>query len=491
MKTEHGQRLAGRYVLESPLASGGMAEVWRGHDEVLGRPVAVKVLHEHLATDEGFLDRFRREAVTAARLSHPGVVRVFDTGIDEDLCFIVMELYEGTTLADRLQEGPLPPEEAARIARAMLEGLAHAHGQEVVHRDVKPGNVLLHGGQVKVADFGIAKAAYGGDLTTTGTLLGTARYLAPEQVDAASVDHRADLYAVGVVLYEMLTGRAPFEADSAIAEATLRLMEAPTPPGALRGGIPRELEAVVMKALARDPDERFQTAAEMRAALDHAVWTSPPLVPPLRREPQPAPSFFRAWMLVPIVATGLAAAVIVAGLLLGSLELGGPLGVRPRQESPSPTSPEAAGTIAVQSVQAHDPPPGDGSEHDDDAGFAVDGDPSTAWQTEGYTSPDLGGRKPGVGLIFDLGATVDIAGIDLTTPAPGWTFEVLTSADGSSFGDPLVADDGASSFTADETTTVAFPEARARYVLIWITELTEVGAGEHRGVIAEAEFTGG
>lgn len=490
MKTEHGQKVAGRYVLESPLASGGMAEVWRGRDEVLGRPVAVKVLHEHLATDEGFLDRFRREAVTAARLSHPGVVRVFDTGIDGELCFIVMELYEGATLADRLQGGPLPPEEASRIARNMLDGLAHAHQQEVVHRDVKPGNVLLHGGQVKLADFGIAKAAYGGDLTTTGSLLGTARYLAPEQVDAATVDHRADLYAVGIVLYEMLTGRTPFEAETAIAEATLRLTEAPTPPRALRGGIPRGLESVVMRALARHPDERFQTAAEMRAALDQAVQSSPPQLPPHPHGPEPAPSFFRAWMLVPVVAIGLAAAAIVAGLLLGRLELGGPLGVRSRSDPAAPP-PAAEDVLAVQNVIAHDPPPGDGSEHDDDAPLAVDGDPATAWQTEGYTSPDLGGRKPGVGLIFDLGATVDIASIELVIPAPGWTFEVMASSDGSSFGDPLTDDDGASSFTAEETTSLAFPDARGRYMLIWITELTEVEAGEYRGVIAEAEFTGG
>lgn len=489
MKTEHGQKLAGRYVLESPLASGGMAEVWRGHDEVLGRPVAVKVLHERLATDDDFLDRFRREAVTAARLSHPGVVRVFDTGVDEGLCFIVMELYEGTTLADRLEAGTLSPDEAARIARGMLDGLAHAHAQDVVHRDVKPGNVLLHAGQVKLADFGIAKAAHGGDLTTTGTLLGTARYLAPEQVDAASVDHRADLYAVGIVLYEMLTGRTPFRAETAIAEATLRLTEAPTPPRALRAGIPRELETVVMRALARDPDERFQSAAEMRAALDHAVRTAPPLLPPPLPEPEPAPSFFRAWMLVPIVAIALAAATIGAGLLLGRLELGGPLGVRTRSEPASPLPPTES-ILAIRSVRAHDPPPGDGSEHDDDAPLAVDGDPATAWQTEGYTSPDLGGRKPGVGLIFDLGATVDIASIELVTPAPGWTFEVLTSPDGSSFGDPLIADDGAASFTTEETTTVAFPEARARYVLVWITDLTEVD-GRYRAVIAEAEFTGG
>jgi len=489
METEHGQRLAGRYVLDSPLASGGMAEVWRAHDEVLGRPVAVKVLHEHLASDEGFLDRFRREAVTAARLSHPGVVRVFDTGVDGELCFIVMELYEGATLADRLKDGPIPPEEAARIARGMLDGLAHAHEHEIVHRDVKPGNVLFHGGHVKLADFGIAKAAFGGDLTTTGSLLGTARYLAPEQVDAAAVDHRADLYSVGVVLYEMLTGRTPFEADTAIAEATLRLTEEPTPPGALRGGIPRGLEEVVMRALARDPDRRFQSAAEMRDALDHTVGTAPPVLPPLRREPEPGPSFFRAWMLVPIVAILVAAAAIVAGLLLGRLELGGPLGVRPRSEPTTPP-PAAEDLLTVQSVSAHDPPPGDGDEHGGDAPNTVDGDPSTVWRTEGYTTADLGGIKPGVGLIFDLGATVDIASIELQAPAPGWTFEVHASSDGSSFGDPLADDGGASSFTAEETTTLAFPEARARYVLIWITELAEV-EGDYRAVIAEAGFTGG
>lgn len=488
MKTEHGQRLAGRYVLESPLASGGMAEVWRARDEVLGRPVAVKILHEHLATDDGLLDRFRREAITAARLSHPGVVRVFDTSIEHGLCFIVMELYEGTTLADRLGDGPLPPEEASRIAQGMLDALAHAHDHEVVHRDVKPGNVLLHGGQVKLADFGIAKAAHGGDLTTTGTLLGTARYLAPEQVDAASVDHRADLYAVGIVLYEMLTGRTPFEAETALAEATLRLTEDPTPPGALRAGIPRDLEGVVMRALARDPDERFQTAVEMRAALEQAVWTSPPLIPPPPGEPEPHPSFFRAWMLVPILAIGLAVAVIVAGLLLGNLELGGPLGVRPRQAS---SSPAAAGgrALEVRGVQAYDPE-GTGGEHDDDAPLAADGAEATAWATEGYTSPDLGGAKSGVGLIFDLGATADVGGVEIVSPAPGWTFQVMVSNDASAFGPPLAAESGASAFTAEERTALTFPAARGRYVLVWITGLTEV-EGKYRALIAEAEFTGG
>ncbi|HEX6263336.1 MAG TPA: protein kinase [Actinomycetota bacterium] len=495
MKTEHGRKLAGRYVLDSPLASGGMAEVWSGRDEVLGRPVAVKILHEHLATDDEFLDRFRREAITAARLSHPCVVRVFDTGVDDGVVFIVMELYEGASLADRLRDGPLSPEEAARIARGILDGLAHAHRQKVVHRDVKPANVLLHGAQVKVSDFGIAKAAHGGDLTTTGQLLGTARYLAPEQVDAASVDHRADLYAMGIVLYEMLTGRTPFEAETAIAEATLRLTEDPRPPGALRGGIPRELEDVVMRALARDPDDRFQSAAEMREALDGAVWTAPPPAPPpSEEEPEPTPSFFRAWMLVPLAAVLLAAAVIVGGLLFGSLELGGPLGVRPRDDPGSPAAP-AGGPLEVASVQAHDPE-GTGGEHDDEATFAADGDQSTAWTTEGYTRPDLGGIKSGVGLIFDLGSPADVAGLEMATTAPGWTFRVFASGDlaplvePASFPRPLANENGETSFTAEETTTLAFPQARGRYVLIWITELTDV-EGRFRALIAETEFTGG
>lgn len=488
MKTEHGRTLAGRYVLESPLASGGMAEVWRGHDLVLGRPVAVKVLHEHLASDRAFLDRFQREAVTSASLSHPGVVRVFDTGADEDTVFIVMELYEGVTLADRLRDGPLPPEEAARIARGILDGLTHAHDQDVVHRDVKPANVLLHAGQIKVSDFGIAKAAHGGDLTTTGQLLGTARYLAPEQVDAASVDHRADLYAVGVVLYEMLTGRTPFEAETAILEATLRLTEDPIPPGALRGGIPRGLEDIVMRALARDPDDRFQTAAEMRDALDEAIWSRPPLAAPHPEAPEASPSFFRAWMLVPALAIVTAAVVIGVGLLLGRLEIGGPLGVRPRQSAPSPTT-QATSPIEVRSVQAHDPE-GTGGEHDDEAPLAADGDEATAWTTEGYTSPDLGGIKSGVGLVFDLGSTVEIGELDLITSAPDWTFEVMASDDPASFGDPLADDAGATSFTAEEATTLAFPRARGRYVLIWVTELIDVG-GEYRAVIGEVGFSGG
>lgn len=492
MKTEAGQRLADRYTLEESVGSGGMAEVWRARDEVLGRSVAVKILHEHLAGDRQIFERFRREAVTAARLSHPAVVRVFDTGVDGERCFIVLELIAHHTLADVLEEeGPLSPDRAVPIVRGILDGLTHAHRHGIVHRDLKPANVLVHDGHVKVADFGIAKAAFTGDLTATGELLGTAAYLAPEQVEGSDVDHRADLYAVGVILYEMLTGRRPFEADTAIAAATLRLTTDPPPPGSLRAGIPPGLEAVVLRALARDPDERFQSADEMRGVLERAATSAPERVPPAVSHPPPRQSTFRRWMLVPTLAILATVVALAVGLLIGRLELGGPLGVRPKDDpSPSPTG--DLQELTVEAVEDHDPL-GDGEEHGEEAPLATDGDPESAWLTEHYTSPDLGGIKPGVGLMLDLGSTRDVREIVILSPSPGWTFEIHGSEDPGDFDDPsspFEDENGETSFVAEEETALAFPDARARYVLIWITELSE-HEGEYRTLIAEAALAGG
>ncbi|MDP9389540.1 MAG: protein kinase, partial [Actinomycetota bacterium] len=272
--------LAGRYRIVRRIASGGMAEVWEGYDDVLARPVAVKVLHPHLAADASFAERFRREAVAAARLTHPGIVATFDTGTDGDVAFIVMELVRGRTLRDALTEADsLPPAVAVPIAAEVAAALEHAHQAGLVHRDIKPANILLceHDGEtapllrVKVADFGIAKlqaqAATGGDLTQTGTVVGTARYLSPEQVQGRPPDGRSDVYALGVVLYEMLCGRAPFAADSDLATALQHVRGQPPPPRQLRSTIPARLESVVLRALAKDPADRYQSAAEMEAAL--------------------------------------------------------------------------------------------------------------------------------------------------------------------------------------------------------------------------------
>ncbi|MEZ5177419.1 MAG: protein kinase [Acidimicrobiales bacterium] len=205
-----GRVLAGRYRLNAPIASGGMAQVWEATDDVLARRVAVKVLHPHLARDESFVRRFRAEAIAAARLAHPSIVSVYDTLADDGVNAIVMELVTGTTMrADLDQHGPLALNAVLAIGTQVADALAAAHAAGLVHRDVKPANILLSAdGRVLVADFGIAKAAEGADLTSDGGMVGTAKYLAPEQIEGGRIDGRTDLYALGVVLYEALTGAA-------------------------------------------------------------------------------------------------------------------------------------------------------------------------------------------------------------------------------------------------------------------------------------------
>ncbi|HYU56961.1 MAG TPA: protein kinase [Actinomycetota bacterium] len=488
-----GERLAGRYVLEEPIAAGGMATVWRARDEVLARPVAVKILREDLAESEAFRERFHREAVAAARLSHPRIVAVYDTGGTGDTSFIVMELFDGTSLADVLRNGPLKPRRAAQIVVAALEGLGYAHGEGLVHRDVKPANILVAGdGRVKVTDFGVAKAAFDDhDLTSTGKVLGTVRYLSPEQVEGGTADARSDVYAAGVVLYEALTGRPPFQAENDLATAMLRLRQDPMPPGAVRAGIPRALEAVTMRALARRPEDRYASAEEMRLDLvralgpgGHPVTTeirpsAPP--PPRGVEHDREPGMFRTWMLVPLIAVLVAAALIVVGLVLGRLEIGGPLGVRPAENAGN-----GNGTVSIRpaTIVDFDPPPGDLHENTQDVPLVADGDPATVWRTEGYNSADLGRLKPGVGLLFDLGAQRSVSRVVVTSPLPGWTFEIR-AADVQ--GAVLQGSPKASLTAGDKVQADA--EFEARYVLIWITRLAP-SEDRFRAEISEVRFLG-
>jgi serine/threonine protein kinase len=485
-----GRRLAGRYLLETEIASGGMGTVWRAHDEVLGRPVAIKVLHERLARDPDVVDRFRREAVSAARLSHPAVVRVFDTGIDDGVCYIVMELSEGRTLESLLAEaGPLPPEHAARIMQGVLLGLAHAHREGVVHRDVKPANILIDRGFVKVADFGIAKAAFAtDDLTTTGNLLGTARYLAPEQVRGGDVDHRADLYAAGLVLYESITGRPPFEGATHIASAMMRLTKDPVPPGSMRSGIPRGLDAVIMRALAREPEHRFQTAGEMGSALDRATPSDggPVVLPepnrgeaPVRTE-SPASSSVRSWFVVPLLVLALAALAVGGFWVTGQL-------IDETGSGPAPGS-EGPTRVRISDVASYDPPPGDGDEHDETLMEAVDGDPLTSWTTEGYTTPELGNAKPGVGIVLRFQQPARAGLIRLRTDTEGFTFSLYRadSPEGFEVGvSPLLSSDGRDTFTAEDGMEIELEPVDAQYLLIWITDLVE--AGDYRAHVNEIE----
>ncbi|MGV9268433.1 protein kinase domain-containing protein [Kitasatospora sp. NPDC003701] len=264
-----GRALNGRYELVEILGVGGMATVWRGVDHVLGRQVAVKVLNGGLADDPRFAERFSREAQHAAMLVHPRIVMVFDSGVDQGSPYIVMELVQGWSLAALLAQQPgLPVERAVGIAAAVCEALEVAHGAGLVHRDIKPGNIMItNDGGVKVVDFGIARAGSSSNLTQAAMVLGTAAYLSPEQATAAELDGRTDLYAVGCVLTEMLTGAPPFTAETPVAIAFKHVTEQPLPPSARRAGVPAALDAAVLRLLAKNPADRPGTGAAARAEL--------------------------------------------------------------------------------------------------------------------------------------------------------------------------------------------------------------------------------
>jgi serine/threonine-protein kinase len=289
--------LGGRYLVESELGRGGMATVFKGTDTVLGRPVAVKVLSPQYSGDANFVTRFRREAQAAASLNHPNLVSVYDTGTDDGVHFIVMEYVEAKTLADYLAGGGrIMPERSIEIAEAVCDALSVAHAHGIIHRDIKPANVMITSkGDVKVTDFGIARVISGADtLAQTAAVLGTASYLSPEQAQSQPVDQRSDIYSLGVALYEMVTGRPPFSGDSPVMVASKHVLEQPTPPSKLNADVSPELEAVIMKAMAKNPDNRYQDADEMRADLERARLgqgvQATPLLPESARTQRIAPA---------------------------------------------------------------------------------------------------------------------------------------------------------------------------------------------------------
>lgn len=265
-----GAVLGGRYEIAEKLGAGGMAVVYRAQDTLLQRPVTVKVLRSEFAADENVVRRFRREAQAAASLSHPNIVGVYDVGRQDDVHYIVMEYVQGESLKEVITErGPLPPEEAARIARQIAEALRHAHAHRIIHRDVKPHNVLITPeGRVKVADFGIAGAATGSTVTYPGALLGTVYYFSPEQAQGRYGDERSDLYALGVVLYEMLTGQVPFEGESPVSVALKHIREPVPSPRQVNPRVPPAAERVVLKAMAKEGERRYQSATEMLRDLE-------------------------------------------------------------------------------------------------------------------------------------------------------------------------------------------------------------------------------
>ncbi len=500
---EPGTLVGGRYLLVARLAEGGMAEVWEAVDEVLTRPVAVKILLPHLAADTAFVTRFRREAVSAARLSDPHIVSIYDTCSDGAVEAIVMELVRGTTLRRLLDEhGRLPPRRAVDIAVQVADALHHAHACGLIHRDVKPGNILLSDDdRVLVADFGIAKAAEtSADLTEAGQVVGTAKYLSPEQVAGAPLDARSDVYALGVVLYEMLSGRPPFTGRNTTTTAMARLTSEPLPPRQVCSDIPAALERIVLRAMARQPEDRYPSAAELGAALRHVdLATSDPaaLDATVARDatarwpsrsaprPQPAPSrpmpppgrAKRSWGIPAALVAVVVITLAVVGMLIGRTNLGRDLF---GWGSPSDRQPGASITAA----SAFDPF-GAGGEHDDELPLLIDDDPATAWTTEEYRRRDLGGLKPGVGVVLTLAEPTDVEALVVTSPTRGWAAAVYVAdaprPDLGAWGEPVATESG---IPGDVTFDLGAQRAGA--VLLWITDLGDGSGGRFTTAITSA-----
>ena len=477
--------LAGRYRLVQLIDRGGMAEVWEGKDEILDRPVAIKVLHPRLASDDQFQERFRREAVAAARLAHPNVVATFDTGMDGSVAYIVMELVTGRTLREVLKaDGPLPVAKAVATAAAVADALHYAHEAGIVHRDVKPANILIgRDGRVKVADFGIAKAASGHDLTDTGALLGTAKYLAPEQVAGEPQDRRSDVYSLGVVLYEMLVGRPPFTGDNDMAVAYQHAHADPPKIRPLRPDVSRRLESVVFKAIAKAPEQRFATAADLRTALlsvpfepdgDEEDLTTTMFV----RDVPPAPGYagVRRSFVVPVVLVAVVVIVLsMVAYLFWTSRTGKNL-LTGHTKATVPAKPLAP------VAHAFDPPPGDGHEHDADLPKLTDGDPATVWSTEHYET-GFAGLKQGVGFTLVLPNAQKLGHLQIVSPTRGWSASVYVSsaahAQLAQWGTPVV------SHVVNGTTTFDLHGHTGSAVLVWITDL-----GRNQSVsVGEATLT--
>ncbi len=262
----------GRYRIQRKLGAGGMADVYLAEDQELGRRVAIKILNGRHANDDQFIERFRREAKNAAALNHPNIVSIYDRGEAEETYYIAMEFLDGRTLKELIVgRGAAPVNVAIEYARQILSALRFAHRHGIVHRDIKPHNVMVDGeGRVKVTDFGIARAGTS-QMTEAGSIVGTAQYLSPEQARGGEVDPRSDLYSLGIVLYELLTGKTPFDGETPVEIAMKHLSTAPKPPSTLRPDVPPELDMVVMRALAKNPDDRYQSADEMEGDLDRVA----------------------------------------------------------------------------------------------------------------------------------------------------------------------------------------------------------------------------
>ncbi|MEK6326734.1 MAG: protein kinase [Actinomycetota bacterium] len=475
-----GTVLSGRYRLESKLGSGGMSTVYLARDETLQRWIAVKVMHREISDQPDQLERFRREARAVAQLSHPNVVAVIDAGEDGGHPYIVFEYVEGETLKQRIDRlGRLPIVEAAAYGIEVGRGLAAAHGHRLIHRDVKPQNVLIDPeGRAKVTDFGIARSLESDGLTKTGRVLGTTDYVAPEQAMGQAVDSRCDVYSLGVLVYEMLTGEVPFQADTLVGVAMKHVNEEMPDVQERCPGVSAALAAVIERATAKEPKKRYPDMIAMLADLEgalevevarggtaHGEATNVLDAIPARRRLLTSRRASAAGVV--LVLAAVAAALLIAALTGGD------------EPSTGGDAPQG-GEIELVEAETFDPPPGDEEEHDSELDLAIDANPDTTWTTETYNTAviDDAVSKPGVGLVVDAGQPVTGRNLAIRSDVGGWSVEVY----GAASGPPTTLQDWGSAIggapnMGTEQTVELNATSTSRYYLLWITKAAPTDSG--------------
>jgi eukaryotic-like serine/threonine-protein kinase len=484
MRTPVGTLLSGRYRLDAQVGSGGMSTVYRAFDTVLERQVAIKLMHREIASDSDQLERFRREARAVAQLNHPHVVGVIDAGEDDQTPFIVFEYVEGETLKDRIRRhGRLPVTEAVAYAIEVARALGAAHERHIVHRDVKPQNVLIdEEGTAKVTDFGIARSLTEEGLTADGRVLGTTDYVSPEQALGHAVTGQSDLYSLGIVLYEMLTGDVPFHGDNQVSVAMKHVREELPDVQQRRPEISSALAAIVDKATEKDLARRYATAADLIADLEEVLpieaaraghQTSGEVTSVLRTLPPSARRRIPWRRRVPLIAlvallvAGAAAAGVVFFVLADRTERG--TGTRNFGKPPAPGL--RGVSLAQGNARDFDPFGDNRSEHPLEAKAVIDQLTSTTWSTETYDGGQLG--KPGVGVYVDARPSAAAKVMQVITPSKGMRADIYAAPNGAR---PQQLSDfrKVGSFTATKKKNrvdLATGGRRYRYYLVWITKL--------------------
>jgi serine/threonine-protein kinase len=503
MSAPVGTLLNGRYRLDAQIGVGGMSRVFRAFDTLLERPVAIKLMHREVASHSEQLERFRREARAVAQLNHHHIVTVIDAGEDEGTPYIVFEYVEGETLKERIRRvGRMPITEAAAYAIEIARALGAAHARAIVHRDVKPQNVLIdHEGTAKITDFGIARTLTEEGLTADGRVLGTTDYVSPEQALGQPVTGQSDIYSLGIVLYEMLTGEVPYRAENQIAVAMKHVREEVPDVQLRRPDVSAALAAVVDHATAKQLEHRYPDADAFVADLEEALaietaragHATGEVTTVLRTLPDPTKRRLPLRLRHPAQAVLLVvvAALIVAGVLLAVLS-NTHRGTNNGNAASLTGSQETA--VSLGQNAAHDYNPyGNTAEHSQQVGLAIDGDPNTIWTTETYVGANL--NKPGVGLYVDAnanGAGINASSVEIQTQEPGFTADVW----GANTIAPYPQGDRTKSLIDRGWTQLSNPAAvqrmthipldtgtgRFRYYLVWITQLPP---GQGRTDIAE------